>query len=71
MQKKNGGKIGKYQEGRTINYAGINKDAVENFKYIDDELIKAGYGYIPRLAILGNIQQESLGNPLAISSNGA
>ena len=32
MQKKNGGKIGKYQEGRTINYAGINKDAVENFK---------------------------------------
>lgn len=71
MQKKNGGKIGKYQEGRTINYAGINKDAVENLKYIDDELIKAGYGYIPRLAILGNIQQESLGNPLAISSNGA
>lgn len=61
----------KLQNGRRINYAGINENAVENFKYIDDQLIKAGYGYIPRLAILGNIQQESKGNPLAISSNGA
>ena len=67
--KKNGGKIGKYQEGRTINYAGIDKDAVENFKYIDEQLIKAGYGYIPRLAILGNIEQESKGDPLAESRN--
>ena len=59
----------KLQNGRTINYAGINKNAVENFKYIDKQLIKAGYGYIPRLAILGNIEQESKGDPLAESRN--
>jgi len=55
---------------RTINYTAINKNAVANLKYIDDQLIKAGYGYIQRLAILGNVQRESSGNPLAISSNG-
>ncbi len=55
---------------RKINYGAINKNAIQNLKYIDDELIKAGYGYIQRLAILGNIQRESGGNPLAVSSNG-
>lgn len=62
--------IPKFQNGRTINYSGINKSAIANLKYIDNELIKAGYGYFQRLAILGNVQRESSGNPLAISSNG-
>ena len=48
----------------------INKNFSENLKYINSELQKAGYGYIQRLAILGNIQRESNGNPLAVSSNG-
>jgi len=55
---------------RKINYEAINKNAVKNLQYIDNELEKAGYGYVQRLAILGNIQRESNGNPLAISSNG-
>lgn len=55
---------------RRINYEAINKNAAQNLKYIDDELIKAGYGYFQRLAILGNVQRESSGNPLAVSSNG-
>lgn len=56
---------------RKINYAAINPDRVKELEYIDQQLENAGYGYIPRLAILGNIQQESSGNPLAISNNGA
>lgn len=56
---------------RKINYAAINPDRVKELEYIDQQLKNAGYGYIQRLAILGNVQQESLGNPLAISSNGA
>lgn len=55
---------------RKINYEAINKNTAQNLKYIDDELIKAGYGYFQRLAILGNVQRESSGNPLAVSSNG-
>jgi len=55
---------------RKINYEAINKNAVKNLQYIDNELEKAGYGYVQRLAILGNIQRESSSNPLAISSNG-
>ena len=56
---------------RKINYAAINPNRVQELEYIDKQLENAGYGYIPRLAILGNVQQESSGNPLAISSNGA
>lgn len=55
---------------RKINYEAINKNAVKNLQYVDNELEKAGYGYVQRLAILGNIQRESSGDPLAISSNG-
>jgi len=55
---------------RRINYEAINEKTAQNLKYIDDELIKAGYGYFQRLAILGNVQRESGGNPLAISPNG-
>lgn len=55
---------------RKINYEAINEKTAQNLKYIDDELIKAGYGYFQRLAILGNVQRESGGNPLAISPNG-
>ena len=55
---------------RKINYEAINKNAVKNLQYVDNELQKAGYGYVQRLAILGNIQRESSGNPLAVSSNG-
>ena len=54
---------------RKINYEAINKNAVKNLQYVDNELEKAGYGYVQRLAILGNIQRESSGDPLAISSN--
>lgn len=62
--------IYRLQKGRTINYSGINKNTEKNLQYIDNELEKAGYGYVQRLAILGNIQRESEGNPLAISPNG-
>lgn len=61
--------VQKLQKGRTINYSAIGKH-VSNLRYIDQELQKAGYGYIQRLAILGNVQRESSGNPLAVSSNG-
>ena len=60
----------KLAKGRTINYAGINKNTVDVLRYVDEQLANAGYGYIQRLAILGNIQRESSGNPLAVSSNG-
>ena len=56
---------------RKINYAAINPNRTKELEYIDKQLEKAGYGYIPRLAILGNVHQESSGNPLAISNNGA
>ena len=60
----------KLQYGGTVNYNSFPKKYRDNFKYIDGKLKNAGYGYNQRLAILGNIQRESQGNPLAISSNG-
>lgn len=67
---KNGG-ILKTEKGQKINFSAINKKRIKNFKYIDEQLKNAGYGYIQRLAILGNIQKESGGNPLAVSNSGA
>lgn len=55
---------------RKINYAAINPNRIKELEYVDQQLQNAGYGYVQRLAILGNIQQESSGNPLAKSSNG-
>lgn len=62
--------LSKYKEGGTIDYSTFGKQYESNFKYIDDRLKSAGYNDIQRLAILGNIQRESSGNPLAISKNG-
>lgn len=55
---------------RKINYAAINPNRTKELEYIDKQLENAGYGYIQRLAVLGNVQRESSGNPLAVSSNG-
>lgn len=53
-----------------IDYSKINKNAVDTLQYVDKQLEAKGYGYYQRLAILGNIQRESSGNPLAVSKNG-
>ena len=55
---------------RKINYSAINSRRTKELEYIDKQLLNAGYGYVQRLAILGNVQRESSGNPLAVSSNG-
>lgn len=62
--------LSKYKEGGTIDYSAFDKQYKSNFKYIDDRLKSAGYNDTQRLAILGNIQRESSGNPLAMSKNG-
>lgn len=62
--------IYKLANGRKVNYLNINSKTAKNLEYVDKELEKAGYGYNQRLAILGTIQRESEGNPLAISKNG-
>ena len=53
-----------------IDYSAFPEQFRKNFQYIDNQLIDAGYGYNQRLAILGTIQRESQGNPLAVSPNG-
>ena len=55
---------------RKINYAAINPNRTKELEYIDKQLENAGYGYVQRLAVLGNVQRESSVNPLAVSSNG-